>query len=251
MATRMILAAALLIPLLADSAWAQRGGPGGRFSGRDDGDDEGRGRGGFGRGGFDRGGFDRGGSDRGDRGVRGRDGGDSDRFRGRFGGEGGEGGPRGFGDRGGPGGFSPRGFGRPPGAENGGRDFGGRGFGGPGGGFGDRGREDDSDRRDFGRGGFSPFDRSRGFERSSSSDSRRTSAPQEKTRPARKPREPVTLALPEIWGQHDIDQDGQLGLYEWPRARRSELLQYDLNGDGFLTPRELASVPAPQIARAE
>lgn len=57
-------------------------------------------------------------------------------------------------------------------------------------------------------------------------------------------RERITVDLPESWVEVDTDLDGQLGLYEWIVARRSELELFDTidrNGDGLLTPRELVA----------
>ncbi len=45
--------------------------------------------------------------------------------------------------------------------------------------------------------------------------------------------------LPGEYARYDRDRDGQIGLYEWPRARIAEFLKLDKNQDGFLTPREL------------
>ena len=46
--------------------------------------------------------------------------------------------------------------------------------------------------------------------------------------------------LPSWFSQLDTDRDGQVGLYEWKAAGRdvTEFLQFDLNGDGLLTPEE-------------
>ncbi len=45
--------------------------------------------------------------------------------------------------------------------------------------------------------------------------------------------------LPEKYRSLDQDKDGQLGVYEWPKDRISELKKLDRNNDGFLTPSEL------------
>jgi len=52
--------------------------------------------------------------------------------------------------------------------------------------------------------------------------------------------------LPAEYQHFDKNNDGQIGLYEWDRTKLHEFRELDLNGDGFLTPRELArhSVPA-------
>ncbi|HEX6984801.1 MAG TPA: hypothetical protein VF170_05465 [Planctomycetaceae bacterium] len=61
-------------------------------------------------------------------------------------------------------------------------------------------------------------------------------------KPAERPR--VTLDLPDAYRDRDEDGDGQIGLYEWrdwDRTRIDEFLLLDRNGDGFLTPKELAA----------
>jgi hypothetical protein len=60
--------------------------------------------------------------------------------------------------------------------------------------------------------------------------------------PAPKPR--VTKDLPSSFTDRDFDHDGQIGLYEWrewDRTRVEEFFFFDRNGDGYLTPGELAS----------
>ena len=52
-------------------------------------------------------------------------------------------------------------------------------------------------------------------------------------------RRPVTHDLPETLVSLDFDGDKQLGLYEWPKNDRQKFAELDLNGDGFITPREL------------
>ena len=52
-------------------------------------------------------------------------------------------------------------------------------------------------------------------------------------------RQRVTLDLPDAYVLLDLDEDGQIGYYEWPRRERFEFFLLDLNEDGFLTPREL------------
>ena len=49
----------------------------------------------------------------------------------------------------------------------------------------------------------------------------------------------MTLDLPEEYAELDRDKDGQLGLYEWKLSEIAEFRSYDVNADGFLTPREL------------
>lgn len=50
--------------------------------------------------------------------------------------------------------------------------------------------------------------------------------------------------LPAQYASRDINQDGQIGMYEWSRTDLSTFRNLDRNGDGFLVPAELAS-PAP------
>lgn len=52
-------------------------------------------------------------------------------------------------------------------------------------------------------------------------------------------RESLTVALPAQYHSLDTNQDGQIGLYEWPRSDFSSFRKLDLNNDGLLTPREL------------
>jgi Ca2+-binding EF-hand superfamily protein len=61
--------------------------------------------------------------------------------------------------------------------------------------------------------------------------------------PAPRPR--ITKDLPSAYVDRDSDGDGQLGLYEWrewDRTRMDEFFFFDRNGDGFLTPSELAAI---------
>lgn len=87
------------------------------------------------------------------------------------------------------------------------------------------------DRRDYGRG-----------------DSRRRE-PEKPKRWMPKTRDRVTLDLGDSWKDNDINGDGQIGLYEWDRAKLAEFLRLDINGDGLLTPREISfaseAAPAP------
>jgi hypothetical protein len=163
--------------------------------------------------------------------ARGGEGG-RDFGRGRFG-RGEEGGSEGGGERfrggpeGGRGGF-PFGGGGP----GGGNPFGGGGnpFGGGEGGRGWGGGEGDGGRNWGGDGGSNGGDMGR-----KSSSSRSASTP-------KKPRERITIDLPTTFASVDADQDGQVGLYEWKRAKRTiaAFQKIDHDGDGFLTPAELA-----------
>ncbi|WP_197444289.1 EF-hand domain-containing protein [Maioricimonas rarisocia] len=116
---------------------------------------------------------------------------------------------------------------------------------------GDRGRDDDRDRRD----GRDRDDRDRdGRDR----DDDRRRGPERPQRPARKQREPVTLTIPEQFSTIDQDVDGQVAFYEWRQTQHGTISQFmaiDRNGDGFLTPFELklsleqpADAPATPIA---
>jgi hypothetical protein len=48
----------------------------------------------------------------------------------------------------------------------------------------------------------------------------------------------LTVDLPEQYASRDSNQDGQLGLYEWPKTDWATFKRLDLNGDGFVTPQE-------------
>jgi EF-hand domain pair len=54
-----------------------------------------------------------------------------------------------------------------------------------------------------------------------------------------KVRRRVTVKLPDEYRSKDTDKDGQIGMYEWPRADYAAFRKLDLNGDGFLTAQEL------------
>ncbi|QDT54529.1 EF hand [Caulifigura coniformis] len=124
-------------------------------------------------------------------------------------------------------------------------------FGPPGGDFRgfDRGRDSDRGDRDRDRSDRDRRD-SYGGDRGSSSSygpgGATPSAAQSSTSRVESVR--VTLQLPAAYGDVDFDRDGQVGLYEWRKAKRplSQFTQLDSNRDGFLTPRELeraASLP--------
>lgn len=65
-------------------------------------------------------------------------------------------------------------------------------------------------------------------------------------RPDRGPAKP--LNLPAWYAEYDTDGDGQVGLYEWRKKGKTiaEFAAMDVNADGYLTSRELASYLAAQ-----
>jgi len=89
---------------------------------------------------------------------------------------------------------------------------------------------------------------SRGGSREGGDRSRgRSSNPE--TKP--KPKVRATFDLPEQYTAQDLDNDGQLGLYEWKLSLITQFRTLDTNGDGFLTPRELSvAAPAEETATA-
>lgn len=102
---------------------------------------------------------------------------------------------------------------------------------------GERGGERGSSRGGSRGGSREGGDRSRG----------RSSSP--KTKP--KPKVRATFDLPEQYTAQDLDNDGQLGLYEWKLSLITQFRTLDTNGDGFLTPRELSvAAPAEETATA-
>ena len=60
--------------------------------------------------------------------------------------------------------------------------------------------------------------------------------------------------LPRWFKEYDTDGDGQVSLYEWMQKKGTlkEFQKFDLNGDGFITVRELirAGIYAPSKAKA-
>lgn len=132
----------------------------------------------------------------------------------------------------------------------------GGGFGGPPGrggssSYGDRSRYGSrgGDDRGDGRG---PGDYRRDDDRSRDSRYRSDSRGDSRGRSSRgtpKPPARVTVDLPESWKTADLDQDGQIGLYEWDRKKYKEFFALDTNGDSLLTPREISRAsgasPAP------
>ena len=116
---------------------------------------------------------------------------------------------------------------------------------------GDRGGSSD-DRRARMQQFFSQMRGSRGGDRGSSrggsrgggregsrggSDRGRGGSSGKRAEPKPKPR--MTLDLPAEYADRDLDKDGQLGLYEWKLSEIADFRSFDVNADGFLTPREL------------
>jgi hypothetical protein len=59
----------------------------------------------------------------------------------------------------------------------------------------------------------------------------------------------ITVDIPSRFADGDSDQDGQIGLYEWRKWKPEEKYHfpvYDINQDGFLTPRELSNPPSKE-----
>jgi len=132
--------------------------------------------------------------------------------------------------RGGPGGGPGPSAGGPGGGGPGG-DRGRRGGGPPGGGFGGPGGFGGGP-GGFG-GGPGGFDDFGGAGSGDGKDSK--SAPKVKLK--------MTMKLPDSFRSKDKDNDGQIGLYEWPRNDYAGFKKLDHNGDGFLTPQELSRGP--------
>ncbi|QDT29810.1 EF-hand domain-containing protein [Gimesia panareensis] len=140
------------------------------------------------------------------------------------------------------------------------RGPGGPGFGGPPGSFSRSSDDGDDDRRggydrDSMRSRYGSFQPDRGSDDSSSrsrssSSNRSSSSKSEPSKPVR-----TTVDLNKDFVPHDTDQDGQIGLYEWRKNNPGKLADFftmDLNGDGYLTPKEiqLSKAGTPQRSAA-
>jgi len=65
--------------------------------------------------------------------------------------------------------------------------------------------------------------------------------------PRKRPK--ITMDIPSKFEDGDTDTDGQIGLYEWRQWKPQEKYHfpvYDINQDGFLTPRELSNPPSKE-----
>lgn len=65
--------------------------------------------------------------------------------------------------------------------------------------------------------------------------------------PRKRPK--ITMDIPSKFEDGDTDADGQIGLYEWRQWKPQEKYHfpvYDINRDGFLTPRELSNPPSKE-----
>ncbi len=58
-------------------------------------------------------------------------------------------------------------------------------------------------------------------------------------------------SLPAEYKMRDKNGDGQIGLYEWDRAKYAEFAKLDKNGDGFLTAVELLSKSTTNVKRSD
>lgn len=101
--------------------------------------------------------------------------------------------------------------------------------------------------RDASRGDRGRDDRREEYRRP---ESKAPQKPKTKRPPKRKPQPRLTVDLPTKFSEVDKNKDGQIGLYEWDRAKFKEFFALDQNNDGFLTPRELTAgnpvSPAPR-----
>lgn len=61
-------------------------------------------------------------------------------------------------------------------------------------------------------------------------------------------RTPVSFKLPDQYKSRDTNNDGQIGLYEWPRTDLTNFRNLDRDHDGFLTPFELLKASDPKLS---
>lgn len=158
----------------------------------------------------------------------------------------------------GPSGSSDRGRG----GDDRGRSSFSRGPGGPPGDFSRRDRNADEGRRGGGdpesmRGRYGSFQPDRGPSPATSSNGRSSGSTRSSSSSKKESSKPIrtTVDLNKEFVPHDSDQDGQIGLYEWRKNHPTKLSDFfvmDLNGDGFLTPREiqLSKAGKPQRSAA-
>tara|TARA_R110002111_G_scaffold262613_1_gene339486 strand:+ start:79312 stop:80421 length:1110 start_codon:yes stop_codon:yes gene_type:complete len=91
---------------------------------------------------------------------------------------------------------------------------------------------------------YGSFQSDRGAPSESSSNGRPSSGSKSSGSSKNEPVKPVrtTVDLNKDFVPHDTDLDGQIGLYEWRKNNPTKLGEFftmDLNGDGYLTPREI------------
>ncbi|MDA0587811.1 MAG: hypothetical protein O2820_06140 [Planctomycetota bacterium] len=110
----------------------------------------------------------------------------------------------------------------------------------------DASRRDDrgGDSRGYGGNGFS------GYQRPAEPRQEAKAKSSSKRPPKRKEQPRLTVDLPTKFSEVDQNKDGQIGLYEWDRAKFREFFELDRDGDGLLTPIELmassGATPAPR-----
>lgn len=109
-------------------------------------------------------------------------------------------------------------------------------------------RRDSEQRRDDGR-------RDDGRRDDSRRDSRGRTPAKPQSKRIKKEKQRVNLELPEDYKEGDTDEDGQIGLYEWRKWKGRgpfesiEFAGLDLNGDGFVTPKEIVTIKKKEDAK--